>query len=126
MRLVVLGALMAVMILSACVIAASLSADVGRIAKGSAEVKHARIRVLEVVDELSGANLVSVRVTVLVDATGTYRVTVTVSNDLGSTSGSWTGTLTGGQEATVTIRIPSPYLKEGETGFKHEVEVTPL
>jgi hypothetical protein len=125
MRALVLGLLMAIMVFSTAVIAASLSTGVGRIAGGSADVKHAKVKVLEVRDELTGINLKTVYVTLLVDFTGTYRVTVTVSNDLGSASGSWTGTLTAGQEQRIAVTL-SQALKEGNAGFTHRVEVTLL
>jgi hypothetical protein len=116
---------MAIMIFSTAVIAASLSAGVGRIAGGSADVGHAKVKVLEVRDELTGIYLKTVYVTLLVDFTGTYQVTATASNDLGSASGSWTGTLTAGQEQTIAITL-SQALKEGTTGFTHRVEVALL
>ena len=125
MRALVLGLLMAIMIFSTAVIAASLSTGVGRIAGGSADVRHAKVRVIEVRDELTGINLKTVHVTLLVDFTGTYRVTVTASNDLGSASGSWTGTLTAGQEQTIAVTL-SQALKEGNAGFTHRVEVALL
>jgi len=124
-RALVLGLLMAIMVFSTAVIAASFSTGVGRIAGGSADVKHAKVKVLEVRDELAGINLKTVYVTLLVDFTGTYQVTVTASNDLGSASGSWTGTLTAGQEQTIAITLPQA-LKEGNAGFTHRVEVALL
>lgn len=126
MRRLLLGILFIVLVFSASVISISISANIRRVAGGSADVAHNKIKILEVRDELLRINLVRVYVTVLVDVSGSYRVSVTVSNDRGSASGSWTGTLTGGQETTITIDMPPPYLKEGATGFNHKVEVTPL
>ena len=118
--------LLAILVFSTSVISVSIYGDVRRVAGGSAEVEHIKVKVLEVRDEVDGINLRVVYVTLVVDVTKNYEVRLTVSNDLGSTSASWTGILNGGVETTITFKLQSPFLKEGEVGFSHRVEVNPL
>jgi len=126
MRVIMLTILLAILVFSISVISVSIYGDVRRVAGGLAEVEHIKAKVLEVRDEVVGINLKTVDVTVVVDVTKNYEVRLTVWNDQGSTSASWTGILYGGVETTITFNLQPPYLKEGVEGFSHRVEVNPL
>ena len=118
--------LLAILVFSTSVISVSIYGGVRRVAGGSAEVEHIKAKVLEVRDEVDGNNLRVVYVTVVVDVTKNYEVRLTVSNDQGSRTASWTGMLYGGVETTITFNLRPPYLQEGAVGFSHRVEVNPL
>jgi hypothetical protein len=126
MRVIMLTILLAILVFSISVISVSIYGDVRRVAGGSAEVEHIKVKVLEVRDEVVGINLKAVDVTVVVDVTKNYEVRLTVSKGQDSTSASWTGILYGGVETTITFKLQPPFLQEGEVGFSHRVEVNPL
>jgi len=123
-RLVVFG-LAAILAFSVAVLATSLSAEAKRVAGGSTSVERLDIKVYGLGDVVSGGKLTEVRVGVLVNIDGEYRVDVKVWNALGESGGSATIYLTAGQATIVSVPIEPPLDVDPDSGFSHDVGVAP-
>ncbi len=108
-------------LLSVYVISVSLSTDVKKIAGGSVEVKKYNIKISRINDRVWGNFLLIVDVDIVVDVSGNYNIKLTVWNDGDSRTISQTLYLNVGTNRVSFI----VYLREGDVGFSHSVEVSP-